>query len=62
MDITIIAETQDGGLHPVTAQLVGAASSLGASLTVICPGGAGGEGSEERRVGKEGRSRWSPEH
>ena len=43
MDITIIAETQDGGLHPVTAQLVGAASSLGASPTVVCPGGAGGD-------------------
>ena len=43
MDVTIIAETQDGGLHPVTAQLVGAASNLGASPTVVCPGGAGGD-------------------
>ena len=41
MDITIIAETSGEGLHPVTEQLVGAASSLGGVITVLCPGGVG---------------------
>ena len=39
MDITIIAETNDNGLHPVTSQMVAAATSLGSSPTVLCPGG-----------------------
>ncbi|MBT4059851.1 MAG: electron transfer flavoprotein subunit alpha/FixB family protein [Euryarchaeota archaeon] len=43
MDITIIAETQGNGLHAVTNQLVGAASSLGASPTVLCGGGVGAD-------------------
>lgn len=43
MDVTIIAETQGNELHPVTAQLVGAAASLGASPTILCPGGAGAD-------------------
>ena len=43
MDITIIAETQGDNLHPVTSQLVGAATSLGASPTVLCAGGAGAD-------------------
>ena len=38
MEITIIAETSGEGLHPVTEQLVGAASSLGGVITVLCPG------------------------
>lgn len=41
MEITIIAETQAGGLHPVTSQLVAAATSVGGSPTVLCPGGVG---------------------
>ena len=41
MNITVISESSNGSLHPVTAQLVGAASSLGGSITVICPGGIG---------------------
>ena len=32
MEITIIAETSGEGIHPVTEQLVGAASSLGGCL------------------------------
>ncbi len=43
MEMTIIAETQKGELHPVTAQMVGAASSLGGSITVICPRGVGSD-------------------
>ena len=41
MEITIIAEASGEGLHPVTEQLVGAASSLGGVVTVLCPGGVG---------------------
>tara|TARA_B100000965_G_scaffold175988_1_gene146771 strand:+ start:2135 stop:3064 length:930 start_codon:yes stop_codon:yes gene_type:complete len=41
MSVTVISESSNGSLHPVTAQLVGAASSLGESITVICPGGVG---------------------
>ena len=41
MGTTVISESTDGALHPVTAQLVGAASSLGGPITVICPGGVG---------------------
>jgi len=36
--VTVIAETSENGLHPVTAQLVGAA---GEDVTVLCPGGNG---------------------
>tara|TARA_B100001250_G_C19761804_1_gene772827 strand:+ start:440 stop:1357 length:918 start_codon:yes stop_codon:yes gene_type:complete len=43
MEITIIAETNDNGIHPVTAQMVAAATSLGASPTILCPGGVGSE-------------------
>jgi len=38
---SVISESSSGYLHPVTAQLVGAASSLGSSITVVCPGGIG---------------------
>ena len=41
MSTTVISESIDGALHPVTAQLVGAASSLDGPITVICPGGVG---------------------
>ncbi|DAC26894.1 MAG TPA: electron transfer flavoprotein subunit alpha/FixB family protein [Candidatus Thalassarchaeaceae archaeon] len=41
MEVTIIAETNEEGVHPVTAQMVTAAVSLGASPTVLCPGGVG---------------------
>ena len=41
MDITIIAESNGNELHPVTSQLVGAASTLGGTVTVLCPGGIG---------------------
>ena len=41
MEIIVIAEATGGSLHPVTAQLVGATSSLGGTTTVLCPGGAG---------------------
>ncbi|HJM67189.1 MAG TPA: electron transfer flavoprotein subunit alpha/FixB family protein [Candidatus Thalassarchaeaceae archaeon] len=43
MDITIIAETNDNGIHPVTAQMVAAATSLGASPSILCPGGVGSD-------------------
>ncbi len=39
MEITIIAETNENGLHPVTSQMVAAASTLGVNPTVLCPGG-----------------------
>jgi len=38
---TVISESSNNSLHPITAQLVGAASALGGSITVICPGGIG---------------------
>jgi len=41
MDITVIAESSGSGLHPVTAQLVGAAASIGGTPTVLCAGGVG---------------------
>ena len=41
MEVTIIAETTGDALHPVTAQLVGAACSMGGAPPVICPGGIG---------------------
>lgn len=41
MDVTIISESSDGGLHPVTSQLIGASSKFGGSVTVLCPGGIG---------------------
>ncbi len=43
MNITIIAETNDNGIHPVTAQMVAAATSLGSSPTILCPGGSGSD-------------------
>ena len=36
--VTVIAETSGNSLHPVTAQLVGAA---GGDATVLCAGGVG---------------------
>ena len=39
MEIVIISEASNESLHPVTAQMVGADSSLGGSICVICPGG-----------------------
>ena len=41
MDIVIISEASNESLHPVTAQMVGAASSIGGQISVICPGGVG---------------------
>ena len=41
MGTTVISESSNGSLHPVTAQLVFAASSIGESVTIICPGGHG---------------------
>ncbi len=41
MDITVIAESSGDGLHPVTAQLVGAAASIGGTPTLLCAGGVG---------------------
>jgi len=41
MDVTVIADSTADGLTPVTAQLVGASSSLGGVTTVLCPGGVG---------------------
>tara|TARA_B100000427_G_scaffold24410_1_gene18109 strand:- start:3261 stop:4178 length:918 start_codon:yes stop_codon:yes gene_type:complete len=53
MEVTIIAETTGNELHPVTAQLVGAACSIGGTPTVICPGGVGAtEASSISGVGK----------
>ena len=34
----VIAETRDGELHPVTAELVYVANTLGDSITVVVPG------------------------
>ena len=41
MDVTVIADSTADGLTPVTAQLVGAATSIGGNPTVLCPGGVG---------------------
>ena len=43
MECTIIAESSGNSIHPITAQLVGAASSLGATTTVVVPGGVGAD-------------------
>ena len=43
MEFTVIAESTGGSLHSTTAQLVGAASALGGSPTVVVPGGIGAE-------------------
>ena len=43
MDVTVIAESSEDGLHPVTAQLVGAAVTIGGTPTVLCAGGYGAE-------------------
>ena len=53
MNITIIAETNGNQLHSVTSQLAGAASSLGGTTTLLCPGGVGeSEASEISGVSK----------
>ena len=44
MEVIVISESNDDSLHPVTAQLVGASSSLGGKITILCPGGEGGVG------------------
>ena len=41
MDIVIISEASNESLHPVTAQMVGATSTLEGQISVICPGGIG---------------------
>lgn len=41
MVTTVISESSNGSLHPVSAQIVGAAASLGEAITVVCPGGFG---------------------
>ncbi|GIT11126.1 MAG: hypothetical protein CM1200mP32_06190 [Methanobacteriota archaeon] len=43
MDVTVIAESSGDRLHPVTAQLVGAAVTIGGTPTVLCAGGFGAE-------------------
>ncbi len=43
METVVISEASNGSLHPVTAQLVGAASSLGGEISVVCPGGVGSD-------------------
>ena len=43
MEYTVIAESSGDSLHPITAQLVGAASALGSSPTVVVPGGVGAD-------------------
>ena len=40
MDVTVIAESSGDRLHPVTAQLVGAAVTIGGTPTVLCAGGS----------------------
>jgi len=47
MEITIIAEASGENLHPVTGQLVGAASSLSGAITILCPGGRGADEASE---------------
>jgi electron transfer flavoprotein alpha subunit len=47
MDVTIIAEITNDGLHSATAQLVAAATSLGANPVVLCPGGVGASDAAE---------------
>ncbi len=41
MEVIVISESNGDLLHPVTAQLVGASSSLGGNITILCPGGKG---------------------
>ena len=41
MEVIVISESNGDSLHPVTAQLVGASSSLGGKITILCPGGEG---------------------
>tara|TARA_B100000131_G_scaffold288377_1_gene299660 strand:+ start:2161 stop:3090 length:930 start_codon:yes stop_codon:yes gene_type:complete len=41
MKVTVISESSDGDLHPITAQLVGASSFLGGEVSILCPGGFG---------------------
>ena len=53
MDVTIISESSEGDLHPVTSQLIGASSEFGGSITVLCPGGIG----SSEAASKEGVSR-----
>ena len=43
MQVTVIAESSKEGLHPVTAQLVGAAEAIGGTPTVLCAGGWGAD-------------------
>ena len=43
MECTIIAESSENSIHPITAQLVGAASSLGFTPAVVVPGGTGAD-------------------
>ena len=57
MECTVIAETSGNSIHPITAQLVGAASSLGATPTVVIPGGAGAEGVGAGRARRGGQLR-----
>ena len=47
MDVTVIADSTADGLNPVTSQLVGAASSIGGTTTVLCPGGIGASQASE---------------
>ena len=37
MDVTIISESSDGGLHPVTSQLIGASSKFGGVSQFYAP-------------------------
>jgi len=41
VEVSIIAETSESSLHPITSQLVGAACGIGGNPTILCPGGTG---------------------
>ena len=41
MEVIVISESNGDSLHPVTAQLVRASTSLGGKITILCPGGEG---------------------
>src|ERR1019366_3350999 len=65
-NVTVDMTWKDGKLTSATLRSPVAAKATvrfnGRTLTVTLPGGRGVQRSEERRVGKECRSRWSPYH
>ena len=52
----------DGRAATLEAQIDALSEQLGPLTSFVLPGGSEASRSEERRVGKECRSRWSPDH